>query len=452
MTNLKSLRQEIEALYVDRTPGSRALWEEGERVFPMGVSGAAKYYAPYPVVLADGHGGHVTDVDANDYVDFLMGAGSSLLGHTHPAVVAAVREQIGRLATTLAPTVLEPRYAQRLRELMPYLERIRFANTGSEANRTALRAARAATGKTRFGKFEGNYHGSDDCFLMSSVGRRVDGPPERPRPIPDSAGIPDRVIDEVLLLPFNDAPNATALIREHATELAAVIMEPVAFSTGGAVVADRDFAAAIREVTADHDILLIFDEVVTGLRLGTSGAPGYLGVTPDLSCIGKAIGGGLPLAALGGRADIMETVLGPASYADGRGIFQSGTFTGNPVSLAAGMAVLDVLEREPVLEHIDQLGADLRATLQEVLDRHVVGQITGFGSVFQLHFTDMPPRNRRDVLAGDLDLLQTVLLGLCAHGILWPPVHPGVVSYGHSDGDIDRLAVTMDTVLGLLIR
>ena len=449
MKEIEPFRRKVEALYRERTPGSSVSWRESAGVLPMGVSGAAKFYEPYPVVLSGGRGGHVTDVDGNDYADYLMGAGSSLLGHCHPEVVLAVRQQIGRLATVLAPTPVEARFAERLRGLMPYLERLRFANTGSEAVRTALRAARAFTGKTRYGKFEGNFHGSDDYFLVSSGSRQVAGSARRPRPVMDSAGVPPRIADEVLLLPYNDAKNAAALIEAHAGELAAVVMEPVAFSTGGAVVADRRFAAAVRELTTRHGIVLIFDEVVTGLRLGVGGAPEYLGVTPDLSCLGKAIGGGLPLSAMGGRADIMEAVLGPSARAGGTHIFHSGTFTGNPLSMAAGMAVLDVLEREPVLEHVDHLGARLISTLQEVLDSHGVGHMTGFGSIFQLHLTETPPSNRREVLAGDPVLTAAVLLGLCAHGMLWPPVHPGVVSYGHTEADIDRLAEVLDTVMGM---
>ena len=450
MRDHEPLRRKVEALYRERTAGSRRLWEESSGVLPMGVSGAAKFYEPYPVALAGGRGGRVTDVDGNEYVDFLMGAGSSLLGHCHPAVVAAVRDQAARLATVLAPTPIEAQFAERLRHLMPYLERVRFANTGSEAVRTALRAARAFTGKTRYAKFEGNFHGSDDYFLVSGGARRVAGDPDRPRPVFDSAGVPDRIATEVLVLPYNDAENAASLIADQASELAAVVMEPVAFSTGGAVVADPDFAQAVRRITARHGIVLIFDEVVTCLRLGTGGAPGYLGVTPDLSCLGKAIGGGLPLSAMGGRAEIMDAVLGPGSIARGTRIFHSGTFTGNPLSLAAGMAVLDVLEAEPVIDHLDHLGGRLMSTLQEVLDSHGMGQMSGFGSIFQLHFTEAPPRNRREVLAGDHELLSAVLLGLCAHGMLWPPVHPGVLAYGHTEADLELLAGALDTVLGMV--
>ena len=452
MSSIEDIVGKIEAHYRQRTPRSADLWNQSTRIFPEGISGAAKYYTPHPVFVDAGSGGHVTDVDGNDYVDLLMGAGSSILGHCHPAVVSSVSNQIGLLATTLAPTALEPKYAERLRQHMPYLQRIRFTNTGSEATRTALRVARAATGRTRFAKFEGNYHGSDDYFLFSSVGRTVAGSALRPTPVADSAGIPDTLADQVLVLPYNDPDVASQLIRENGSDLAAVIMEPMAFSTGGAVLADRDFAESVRAVTADHGIVLIFDEVVTSLRLGVGGAPEYLGVIPDLSCIGKAIGGGLPLAAMGGRADLMETVLGPNAQGDGTKIFQSGTFTGNPVSLAAGMAVLDVLESEPVLDHIDNLGATLRKGMQEVLDHHGSGHMTGAGSIFQLHFTDSPPRNRRDVLEGDLDLLRIVLLGMCSHGILWPPIHPGLVTYGHTPEDVQRVVDTADQVLSLFAQ
>lgn len=452
MSSMEDIVEKIEAHYRQRTTRSADLWNQSTRVFPEGISGAAKYYAPHPVFVDTGSGGHVTDVDGNDYVDLLMGAGSSILGHCHPAVVSSVSNQIGRLATTLAPTALEPEYAERLRQHMPYLQRIRFTNTGSEATRTALRAARAATGRTRFAKFEGNYHGSDDYFLFSSVSRTTAGSALRPMPVADSAGIPDTLADQVLVLPYNDLEVASQLIRENGSDLAAVIMEPMAFSTGGAVLADRDFAESIRTITAAHGIVLIFDEVVTSLRLGVGGAPEYLGVIPDLSCIGKAIGGGLPLAAMGGRADLMETVLGPNAHGAGSKIFQSGTFTGNPVSIAAGMAVLDVLESEPVLDHIDNLGDTLREDMQEVLDHHGSGHMTGVGSIFQLHFTDLPPRNRREVLEGDLELLRVVLLGMCSYGVLWPPIHPGLVTYGHTAEDVQRVVDTTDQVLSLLAQ
>ena len=432
-------------IFERRTAASRRAWHSASGVLPAGVSGAAKYYSPYPVFLERAERGRVRDLDGNEYVDLLMGAGSVLLGHCEPRVVEAVARRMQRIGTVLAPTLLEGEYAERLRSHMPYLERLRFANTGSEANRMALRAARAYTGRTRYAKFEGNFHGSDDSFLFSSVSRTTPGSARRPEPVMDSGGIPAGLAREVVILPFNDPQGAGARIRAHGDELAAVFMEPVAFSSGGAVPADPAFAAAVREATSEAGALLVFDEVVTAFRLGLGGAPGYLGVTPDLSCIGKAIGGGMPLSAFGGRADVMDEVLGPGG--ESRRIFHSGTFTANPLSLAGGLATLDVLESEPVLERMDRLAAELRAGLAEVCAAHGSGFVTGVASVFQLHFTESPPRTRREVLSGDLATLADVLLGMCADGVLWPPVHPAVLCGAHTGDDLSRVVDALDAAM-----
>lgn len=412
-------------------------WERARGLLPLGVAGAAKYYDPYPVFVERALGGRVWDLDGNEYVDLLMGAGPCLLGHRHPAVINAVARQLDRVVQALAPTTLEAEFAERLRGHMTYLERIRFANTGSEAVRTCLRAARAITGRTGVAKLEGGFHGSDDPFLISTAS--VAGPPERPTPTPESAGVPPYVVEDVLVLPSNDPVGATALIEENAKSLAAVVVEPVAFSTGGAIPLASEFARALRDVTARHGIVLVFDEVVTCFRMGLGGAPAYLGVAPDLSALGKALGGGFPLAALGGRAEIMEAVLGPRSAAEGRRIFQSGTFTGNPMGLTAGMATLDVLEREPVLEVVDALAERLRVGLREVFRAtNLRASVTGVGSVFQLHMTHAEPRDRREILGGDIELLRLFLLAMVARGVLWPPIHPGVTAYMHEGSDIDR--------------
>ena len=446
MTDL-SVQTTLEMRYRERTPGSRALWGRALDVLPHGVSGAAKFYAPYPVFLASAEGGHVTDVDGNDYVDLLMGAGPNLLGHRHPAVMEAVRRQLDAVTQSMAPTGLEPAFAERLRDHMPYLQRMRFTNTGSEADRSVVRLARVVTGRPMIAKFEGHYHGSEDALQVSAMVGRTAGPPGRPAPVFDSAGISPSVLAETLVLPFNDVESTVALIEEHADRLAAVIMEPVAFSSGGAIPADTGLARAVRAVTERAGILLIFDEIVTGLRLGMGGAPTYLGVVPDLSCLGKAIGGGFPLGCFGGRADVMEAGLGLGGDPAQR-VFQSGTYTGNPISIAAGMAVLDVLESEPILEHIDRMGSALREGLSGVFaDRGVEACMTGVGSIFQVHFTSEPPRDRRGVLAGDAERSRLFLLGLVADGVLWPPVHPGVTAAPHDRSDVDRVIETAERVL-----
>jgi glutamate-1-semialdehyde 2,1-aminomutase len=437
---------EATARYRARTGRSHELWARAREVFPQGVSGAAKYFAPYPVFLEAAQGSRVVDVDGNEYVDLLMGAGPMLLGHGHLVVGDAIREQLGRMTNPMMPVERSIELAERIRGHMPHFERLRFVNTGSEATRSAVRVARAATGRTRIAKFEGNYHGSDETFLVSTHSHATAGADERPQAVADYAGMAPDVADSVLVLPYNHPAATAALIREQAHELAAVIMEPVAFSSGGGVPATPEFARAIRDVTAAAGIVLIFDEVLCGYRMGLAGAPAYLGVTPDLATIGKALGGGMPLGAFGGRSDLMEAALGDG--AGDRRVFQSGTFTENPVSIAAGHAVLDVLEREPVLERANRAGALLREGLQAELDaRDVPAVITGAASILQVHFGASEIRNRRDVLRADREATRAFLLGLVAHGVLWPPMHPAVTSGAHDDEDVEAVLAAARAVL-----
>jgi glutamate-1-semialdehyde 2,1-aminomutase len=425
---------------------SRRLWERACGVLPGGVSGAAKHYAPFPLFIASARGAHAIDVDGNEYVDLLMGAGPMLLGHGHPRVLEAVREQVSWMTNPLLPTELSIELAERMRGHMPHLELLRFANTGSEATRSAVRVARALTGRPLVAKCEGAFHGSDDMFLVSAHARTTAGGEHRPQPVVDCPGLLPHVEDSVLLLPYNDPRAATELIAEHAAELACVIVEPVAFSSGGGMPATREFAAALREATARHDVLLIFDEVLCAYRLGLAGAPARLGVTPDLAAIGKAVGGGMPLAAFGGRAELMEAALGAA--AGEHAIFQSGTFTENPVAIAAGLAVLDVLESEPVLARADRAGELLRAGLEErFAAQSILAAVTGTASIAQVHLGVERVENRRDVLRANVQDTHAFLLGMVAGGVLWPPIHPAVTSGAHSEEDIERVMATVETVL-----
>lgn len=438
--------ERITARYSRRTPGSHALWVRASEILPQGVSGAAKWFAPYPVFLRSAGGSRVTDVDGNEYVDLLMGAGPILLGHGHPAVVRAVREQVAQMTNPMMPVERSIELAERIRGHMPYLERLRFVNTGSEATRSAVRVARAVTGRRKIAKCEGNFHGSDDTFMVSTHTRALEGPDDRPLPVVDYAGMTPDVADDVVLLPYNEPEAALAVLREQAHELAAVIMEPVAFSSGGGVPATREFARAVRDATAANGIVLIFDEVLCAYRMGLAGAPGYLGVAPDLATIGKAVGGGMPLGAFGGRADLMEAALG--EDAGPRKVFQSGTFTENPVSVAAGMAVLDVLENEPALERADRAGALLREGLQAALDaRGMPAAVTGTRSIIQVHMGAEYVHNRRDVVRSDLEATAAFLLGMVAHGVLWPPVHPAVTSSAHTDEDVEQILDAARAVL-----
>ena len=439
----------VEQNYAGRTPASGRTWSEALDVFPHGVSGQAKIVSPHPIFVESALGSHVTDVDGRSYVDLLMGAGPLLIGHSHPDVVAAIQQQIAKLTNPMMPTRLSLDYARRLQDHMPYLERLRFTNTGSEATRSAVRVARAATGRTKIAKFEGNYHGSDDWALVSTHVASPRGPRLRPEAVVDYAGMSPRLVDEIVVLPFNEAAATTALLDEHGPDLAAVIMEPVAFSSGGGVPAELGFVRAVREAADKHGIVLIFDEVLCAFRLGLGGAPSYLGVVPDLAAAGKAVGGGMPLALFGGRRDLMEATLGPG--AGDRRIFQSGTFTENPVSIVSGAATLTVLETTDALARADGTAESIRQGLSDIFARHgIPAAVNGIASIIQMHAGVESVRDRRDVLAGDIELTRKILLGMTAGGVLWPPVHPAVTSGAHTQQDVDRVLSVFDDVLSQL--
>jgi glutamate-1-semialdehyde 2,1-aminomutase len=432
--------------YTSGREQSHALWQRAAGVFPQGVSGAAKWFAPHPVFIASAEGAHVVDVDGNRYVDLLMGAGPMLFGHGHPYIVEAIRAQVARMTNPMMPVEQGIELAERIRGHMPYLERLRFVNTGSEATRSAVRVARAATGRGLIAKCEGNFHGSDDVFLVSTHTREVHGPDDRPEAVVDYEGMAPGVRDAVIVLPYNEPDAAVRLIEEHAADLAAVIMEPVSFSSGGGVPATPEFARAVREATTRHGIALIFDEVLCAYRLGLGGAPSYLGVTPDLATIGKAVGGGMPLGAFGGRAELMEAALGADAT---HKIFQSGTFTENPVSVAAGMAALDLLENEPILERANAAGDALRSGLARQFEAHgVQAAVTGQGSILQVHIGATGIRNRRDVVRADVEATRRFLLGMVAEGVLWPPIHPAVTSSAHDAESVETVLAAAGRVLG----
>ena len=350
------------------------------------------------------------------------------------------------MTNPMMPTEMSCAYAERIRGHMPYLERLRFTNTGSEATRTAVRIARAVTGRTLIAKCEGGFHGSDDAFLVSTHSHEMRGRDERPEPVLDYAGLSERLLAEVVVIPYNDAEAAAEIIGEHGDRLSSVIMEPVAFSSGGGIPATKEFARTVRDATAAHGICLIFDEVLCAYRLGLAGAPEYLAVVPDLATIGKAVGGGLPLAAVGGRADLMEAALGPE--AGSKRVFQSGTFTENPLSIAAGMAALDVLESEPVLERADQAGETIRDGLRAAFDAAGVrAAVTGCRSIIQVHLGADRVTNRRDVLRADMQATRAFLLGMVAEGVLWPPIHPGVTSGAHTAESAAAVVAAAERVL-----
>jgi glutamate-1-semialdehyde 2,1-aminomutase len=363
------------------------------------------------VVIREGHGGRVWDESGREYVDFLLGSGPMLVGHAHPQVTAAAQARIAQGTTFFANNRYGIELAEAIVEAVPCAEQVRFVSTGSEADLYAMRAARAFRKRDKILKFEGGYHGMSDYSLMSLAPKR---PGNFPQPIPDSAGIPRSVREEILVAPFNDIEAAGAMVREHRDDLAGVILEPFQ----RIIPPLPGFLEGLRKITAEHGIPLIFDEVVTGFRFAYGGAQEYYGVIPDLCTLGKVIGGGFPLAAIAGRAEIMRHFDRDEVGEEGF-LMQVGTLSGNPVAAAAGLATLEILRRAGAYEGLFATGRELMSTLAELLDRNgLMAQVTGEPPLFDVVFTSEPVRDYRGTLRGDAGMSRRFNALLRERGVL----------------------------------
>jgi glutamate-1-semialdehyde 2,1-aminomutase len=408
-----------------RSETELALVEAARRVLPAGNFGNIAS----DIVIREGRGGRVWDVSGNEYVDFLLGSGPMLLGHAHPEVNAAVAAQLGKGTTFFANNEHGIHLAEAIVDAVPCAEQVRFVSTGSEADLYAMRAARAHRGRDRILKFEGGFHGMSDYALMSLWPQRTSNFPQAQS---DSAGIPSRIRDEMLVAPFNDLDTTAALVREHRDELAGVIVEPFQRVIPPA----PGFLEGLRELTAEHDIPLIFDEIVTGFRLAYGGAQSYYGVTPDLCTLGKVIGGGFPLAAIAGREDIMahfdRNAVGDEGF-----VPQLGTLSGNPVAAVAGLATLEVLRRPDSYERIFATGRRLMHGLATALgDAGFRVRVTGEPPLFDAVFTDAEIRDYRDTFAADAGLARRFAALLLERGVL-KGEGKCYVSLAHDDADVD---------------
>jgi len=402
----------------------RALIETARRVLPGGTFGNV----PGDLVIAEGQGGRVRDISGNEYVDFLLGSGPMFVGHGHPEVLAAVQEQLPRGTTFFANNEPGIRLAAEIVDAVACADQVRFVSSGTEADAYAMRLARAFRGRDKILKFEGGYHGMSDWALMSLAPRR---PGNFPRPVPDSPGIPASAADEVLIAPFNDADAAEALIRARQDELGGVIVEPFQRLIPPA----PGFLARLRAVTAELGIPLIFDEVVTGFRFAYGGAQAYYGITPDICTLGKIIGGGFPLAAIAGRADIMA-LFDRETVGSERFLMQIGTLSGNPVAAAAGLATLAVLRRPGAYEKVFATGRALMDGMGRILrDARIPAQILGEPPLFDIVFADTAPHDYRGVLRADADRARRVNRALREGGVL-KGESKYYISLAHDEADI----------------
>ncbi|HEX2885292.1 aspartate aminotransferase family protein [Vineibacter terrae] len=415
-----------------------AIVETARRVLPAGGFGNTSS----EVVIREGKGGRVWDASGNAYVDFLLGSGPMLVGHAHPDVNRAVLDQVPRGTTFFANNEHGIRLAEAVVEAVPCAEKVRFVSTGSEADLYAMRLARAYRKRDKILKFEGGYHGMSDYGLMSLWPTR---PGNFPQAAPDSAGIPASLRQEMLVAPFNDLDAASALVAEHRDELAGVIVEPMQRS----IPPRPGFLQGLRELTARHGIPLIFDEVVTGFRFAYGGAQAYYGVTPDLCTLGKVIGGGFPLAAIAGRADIMahfdRGAVGEASF-----LPQIGTLSGNPIAAVAGLATLDVLRRPGTYERLFATGKTLMEGLRSSLEKAgVKARVIGEPPLFDVVFADGEMRDYRDTARGDAQMMRRFNQVLRENGVLKGD-SKFYISLAHDERDIATALAAFDVAAAAL--
>ena len=368
-------QQTIEQEYVQGRPKSRALYERALRLMPSGAAHDGRVFSPFPFYVERADGAYKWDVDGHRYIDGWSGHGAMILGHNHPAIVSAIREQAGKGTHYSAGSELELRWAELIAAIVPGAERVRFTMTGTETTALAIRIARAATGRTKILKFRGHFHGLHDS-VMAAV--------KDPFELPASAGVPEQTVAQTLVARCNDIAQVTELLDEH--QVAAVILEPAA-SRSMTVPTNPEFLRALRQLTRERGVVLIFDEVVTGFRLAPGGAQEYFGVTADLTCLAKAVAGGLPGAALTGRAELLDGVAfsGDARRDRTRRVADQGTYSGTPLIAAAGVAALELLKTGAVQKDLNRIGDRLRDGLNQTLKtRGVRGCVYGLSSIVRV--------------------------------------------------------------------
>ncbi len=435
--------------YLARTKKSKELYEIGRMVMPDGGGGDMQCYYPYPVYMEHADGTRLYDVDSNEYIDFFSGAGTVLLGHCSPIILNAVKEAIEKGIPSSVAYENEVEYAKKLRKHMPSMEMIRFLPSGAAANEAGIRVSRRFTGRNKIAKFEGGYHGqaSETLISLEPVGDSC-GPEAEPSRILWHTVMPKEALDSVIVLPFNNIEATVSLIEKNADTLAVVLAEP-ALVHGGAVAADKDYLIALREVTKKHGILLLFDEVITAFRLGLGGAQEIYCITPDLTVLGKPVGGGYPMGVLGGRSDVMD-VISMEKQSDK--VCVAGSHSGHSVAVAAGLAMIKELEKGEYHKHVHELGRMAAVGLRQVFSDagvacQITGDVLGIWAGFWVHFTDHPVRSARDTFKGDLMKLMEFYIGQISRGIFMPPTGCPSISGAHTREDINKMLETSASVL-----
>lgn len=420
---------------------SHEMFARAQQMMPGGVNSPARAFGAVggePVVFASAEGAYLYDVDGNRYIDYIGSWGPMILGHQHPKVTEAIHEAVDRGTSFGAPTEAENKLAELVIEAVPSVEKVRLVNSGTEATMSAIRLARGYTGRDVIVKFAGNYHGHVDSLLVAA------GSSAATLAVPDSPGVTAGTSADTLILKYNDAGGLQAAFEAHGSRIAGVILEPVVGNMG-CVRPAQEFLQMLRDVTKSAGALLILDEVMTGFRVAYGGAQSLFGVTPDLTTLGKIVGGGMPIGAYGGKAEIMDSVL-PAGK-----VFQAGTLSGNPVATASGIATLKVLRDEPPYERLEELGARLAVGLDRAAaDAGIPHTVARVGSMMTLFFNPDPVTDWDVAARCDKERFAKYFWGLIEHGVYMPcsQYEALFVSAAHSEADIDATIVAAKEVFG----
>ncbi len=411
---------------------SKKLYERAKKVLVGGVNSPVRAMKPYPFFTKHAKGSKIYDVDGNEYIDYCLAYGPLILGHAHDYVVGKIKEQAERGTAYGTPTEQEVILAEKVVKHVPSAEMVRFVNSGTEATMSAIRLARGYTGRRKIIKIEGAFHGAHDYVLVKAgSGATTHG-------VPTSAGIPEDTTKNTILVPFNDEEAVESVVKREREDIACIILEPI-MGNAGLILPKDGYLKFLREITEENGILLIFDEVITGFRVSMGGAQEYYGVEPDITTLGKVLGGGLPIGAIAGKREIME------NFSPLGKVYQAGTFNGNPMSMTSGIATLEVLERENVHEKINSLGEKIAKELRSITDYYV----SNIGSMFQIFFTEEEVYDYATAQRSNAEKFLEFQRALLSEGIFLPPsqFETNFISYAHTKEDVEKTIAAMENAL-----
>ena len=420
--------------YVNRTKNSYRKHNLATKVMPGGNTRTTQWMEPYPFFAENAEGMYINDIDGNHYLDFMLNATTLILGHAHPDIVKTLTQQIQEGTVYSVPTDGQSKLADILVERVPSFEKVRFTNSGTEATMMAIMAARSFTKKTKIAKFEGGYHGTHDHVSVSVYPKKEDLNTETHPGVPEYSYQPKSILDDVIVLPYNDIEKSKELIHKFKDDLSCIIMEPI-ISNFGYLPLDLEFIKFIREITNELGIVLIFDEIQS-FRVSSGGAQESFGITPDMTTLGKIIGGGLPVGAFGGKDEIMELFDPTSSNYD---IAHAGTFNGNPLTMEAGVTVMENLTSDN-FEKMNNLGDSLRSKLSSVFNEiNLDVQVTGYGSLFGINFNGNKIKDYRSFLNNNSDMTKILFSYLRNKGILLQLKNAGALNILMTEKEIDYL-------------